>query len=232
MRLFFCIHIGYHSLWYMIEEKITKLLDLKIEKYFFITFQYYSPVIAEIQSKYKDFTLIKVSKKGQDIGAFFVALINIFNRIDNIREDDIVFKLHTKSILDHFEVLLNSLFNNISNILSTFSSNREIGMIGSRNRIMKLSEDPYNIDKISKLCKELKILCQNEDKFIAGTIFAMRLAILYRAVDKNIKTLETFYNQLEDFYYINNKQCSTNIHSWERLYGIITRDQGYKILGI
>jgi hypothetical protein len=213
----------------MIEEKIAKLLELKIEKYFFITFQYYSPVIAEIQLKYKDFTLIKVPKRGQDIGGFFVALMNIFNRIDNIQEDDIVFKLHTKGKLNEFVILLNPLCDDIDKILSLFLINREAGMIGSKDKVILL--DSYNTDKIQELCRELKISYQRNDKFIGGAIFAMRLIIIYKAFDKNVKVIDSFYRRLENEYYITNDH-STYIHSWERMYGIIVRNQGYKVLGI
>lgn len=230
-RIFICAHVGYHSLWNNIEEDIKKVFEFErsnpdYKVLVFITYQYFSVTIKEIKDKYKDFYYIKVPKKGQDIGGLILSL-NIILKNFQITESDLLIVLHTKSFMHHTNMLRRALFDNFSESVNIFKADKDVGLLGSSRLILNL--DNYNIPKIANICKRLSINYSFKlDKFVAGTIFMIRLSIIDK-IFKRVPIME-FYNDLEDRYYTFNN-TSTWIHSWERMFGIITRNLGYKIVG-
>ncbi|MDR1196140.1 MAG: CDP-glycerol glycerophosphotransferase family protein [Endomicrobium sp.] len=178
-----------------------------------------------------------------NIGYDVYPFIYVINQI-NLAEYAYIIKLHTKNLLsDREETLLNGVLtdsatwhNSLVNALlknrqtlkaniSKFQNNKTIGMIGSRLCFVKNKEYYQNLmQKINLSLRKIGLTEVKECRFIAGTMFMARASIF--------KILQNKFSS-EDFETSDkNTKCGTLAHAMERVFGIITQVQGYKIHGV
>lgn len=98
--------------------------------------------------------IIQVHKnKGMDIGPFILQMRYLVK--NNLRDYDILIKLHTKTNNIWRNELLNPLINNMNLIMTKLSKNTNIGLIGSKK--WYLPQDRLNKNVVIKILEVLKL---------------------------------------------------------------------------
>ena len=78
---------------------------------------------------------------------------------------------------------------------------------------------------MKEICKRLKI-SPDGTLFVGGTIFWIRMEVLYQAFHKI--NLDEEYLRCE----VGKPHEPSYTHSWERIYGLIVSHYGYKLVGL
>lgn len=223
------LHLGYQNLWGFFEPYINMFLNHYPNAYLLFSYQQDSPLIKELRERYKRASFFLV-KKGNDIGGQLI----MFNHLMKVEpQPEVVFVLHTKGDDKWRNNLVNSIAGSekiLESVINLFQRNPHVGMIGWYKNHYRM--DTFNRGILEEICeREFGIDKQKiySFSFIAGTIFAVRWSIYKKAFTG--KDLVEYYNQLE-LGHIKNHLRPTYTHSWERIFGILVEEAGYKIVGI
>lgn len=225
-KLLVCIHIYYHNQADYIIKKLHNITGVEADYY--IT---YSIENKETIEKFLNFNpackFFKVENKGFDVYPF----LYIINSID-LKNYDYVLKLHTKGEDEHGGYCWrNDLFDAVLGSKFQFKKcikllNKKAGIIGSKQRITSMLRSfPENTSLFDRFCKKLNLEI-DKGSFIAGTIFITKSNILQYIKNLNIEDAD-----------FNNEECKshssgTTAHITERLFSLIPKKMGYKLIGI
>lgn len=220
-------------------EKLKNLTDQDFDLFITVTQK-----VLDIEYKIKQFKsdakILVVQNKGYDIFPF----LSVINQI-NLDDYDYVIKLHTKRLngdnktqfhnimIDDktwSESLVNALIGcptRVKNNISKFQQNKNVGMLG--HSLCIVDNRDYFIHLLPKINQSLKkigfsqISANDNFKFVAGTMFIMKASLLKVMQNKfTIDDFEESDTRIKDL---------TAAHAIERVFGIITEKQGYKIYG-
>lgn len=231
------IHIYYLDLWQEYKE-ILGQFPFEFNLYVNIVDQEgYIPVLNDIKHKYPDSTIIVSTNKGLDSGGQ-LRLYDILLK-NNSGEKYIVF-LHTKKSLHNknkkfgydWRRKLQEVVRPDNAMVSyrILEGSSNVGMIGSKRYHTVHPNDVWWYDKnkesFEAYLSELNLPVSNEYEFIAGTMFWIRTEVLSLFfADKNIMEI---INGFEDGY----SDDGYKAHFFERIYGIIVKHYGYKLISI
>lgn len=192
----------------------------------------------KIKQLKQDAKFIKVENLGYDILPFLKLIKDV-----NLDEYDYVLKIHTKNernilfsnnskipklYLKDFE-WRNLLFDALLSSKKRFRCNlkkisdHHIGFIG--NGILCFDIRKSNNTDSNSLLKELKNklnVSTDYNYFIAGTMFLIKASILNR-----LKCVDLDDERL--YVYPQTGNCGTYLHAFERIFTILTIDEGYKV---
>lgn len=184
-----------------------------------------------------DVKLIIVPNKGWDVGAF----IEVLHRID-LDDYKYILKLHTKGDvtknhtwlnghrLDNKlwrHILLDALLKDktrLQNNLNFMENNPTVGMLSS-NYCIGQEKRTYRklLPQINKALEECGFPPVNQVRFVAGTMFCVRAALLKPLLRYTLQDFPISDGQVKE---------GTFAHVMERLFGVLMPIQGYKLYGI
>lgn len=159
MKVCFIFHIGNCGVAIKIISKLSSIENNLLKKcncYInFVTEFINATQKKEILKKYiktfRKVTIFNLPNKGCDLGSFIgITKYLIDNDIDN----DIIFKIHTKSNNKWRDQLLDPLINNFTKIIKDFKDNPKLGVVCGDHWLLKL--DNLNNNIIDKLIKKKK----------------------------------------------------------------------------
>lgn len=170
MKFAILLHIGYLDLW---KEMKNHLSNIKIPYDLWITISGDDEIDKRILKDrilhmYPESNVLLIHNRGMDMGGFFIALKQIFNK--GI-EYDFILKLHTKRNDIWRNDLLSCLLNKVEEILEIFKDDHDVGVIGSK-KYMTIQEDQNRqAFHISRLSHKFSItIDQLNWTFIAGSM--------------------------------------------------------------
>lgn len=228
VRILVCLHLFYADAWKEVSDYLKRLnpysMDLKIS---YAEYLQGNPILDVIKNEYPNAELILCENRGYDIGPF----IKLCEDVD-LKQYDIVFKLHTKGITktrfvyhhyfqqrDWFVYLFEGVLGafTIHKTIRLLSEENDIGMISAFNLI---ASDPSHKRKMVEDYFGEKY--DENYQFVAGTCFAMRANALEHFLKRGIR--------FKDFEITERGKFSL-AHAVERLICIDTLEQGYRIYG-
>lgn len=192
---------------------------------------------ADIKSFHPQAKIWVVENRGYDVGPF----VYFLHQID-LQQYDLILKIHSKTPLGRglahlgnyflnrrkwtyflFQGLLGS-HNLFCRNIEEFKSDKKLGLVGTKYCLTSKKRNfKYVANQLPDAVQKLGYKMPEKPVYIAGTMFMMRSSLLQIIKDN-------FY--LEDFEPTNGKiKDGTLAHVVERLFGIITSAQGYKIKG-
>jgi hypothetical protein len=198
---------------------------------------------AQIKNQIKAFNptarIFVVENSGYDVWPF----IFVINQI-NLADYSYIIKVHSKNITPGHEnpvlngicvkrghwqnCLVNALIKNQPTLVANikrFKRDKKLGMLGSR--IALVSHKDYYVEllgNIDFILSKLGIKQRQKIKFVAGTMFMARSDIF--------KILQNKFTAQDFVPTDKNIKCGTLAHGMERVFGIITREQGFKVCGV
>lgn len=233
--LSFFVHVYYPGSWQLILGKCAHLFA-KAEN--IIVSACHDEVINEIKSATPEAIILKVPNKGKDIGG---KLAGISYYLNFCRPTEYLAFLHDKISPQtlNAEYWFDQLYDifgekKLEEISRRFVSDSRVGLAGSKiflkNEYSKSRQgfDTTNNEILQELIKRYDI-GSSDHNYIGGTIFIVRNEIFTRFFSEHSAlqiraSLETG-NVLD-------LESGTQTHSWERLFGLITQHQGYKVIGV
>lgn len=231
----FC-HLFYEDSWNEIRDSLDPLIknyDCKVFINICSDMPYCNSLESQISKDRNEFIVIKNPNKGRDIGGKLKCLAHY---LDNGYVSDYMVFLHDKKMPDRpwlgqqFKSSLLRIFRRkfILHLFKIFEDEK-VGMAGSERMFSKHLATNY--ESICTLCSWYGLPKYEKDdiEFIMGTMFWVRSTIYEEFFSKNCPT-EAF-EELEDGD-TNDMVVSSFTHSWERLFALIVRAQGYKMVGI
>lgn len=210
-----CFHLGYGHMWSQFVKYIINVYDTGYHTDLYVTYQKESDPIHVIRRQFPNAIFIQTTR-GCDTGAFLLQIEAMYHK-----KYDYVFKLHTKKREDWRLDLLDPVADTTSRIrlvCQQFKEHPEIGMIYGNTRWIR-RHDQINEPLITELCQKYHTEINGNSRFVGGTIFWVRWAILKKWVEDSHINLRNEYNRCELGYLVNNKP--TFMHSWERIFGYI-----------
>lgn len=173
-----------------------------------------------------------VQNKGLDIGPFLLTLNSVLNRgVDY----DYVMKLHTKRSIHTMgeggdgwrKELVDALLLNPQKYIRNrqlFDDN-EVGMVGAKKWVTSHVETNSRTVDYYKA----KLGVPKGKDFIGGTVFLMRFEILKKYLTTD--NILAVYKELETGYF-KDWEAPTKTHALERMFGYMTQNSGYRIVGV
>lgn len=234
MKVCVCLHLYY---WEMIQEMQNYLKN--IEKYdLYITTPFENQKHEdEIKKKFQNAQIIYTENIGFDIYPFVK-----FLSVVDLKKYDVVYKLHTKKdipieySLNGYDLkngewryyLMNSILGDkkrVHEILKAFETNPQLGMIGSKELIIRNEDIDKDIDmeKVKDTMREMKLDIV-EREFIAGSMFVMRAELLEPLKNRGFKA--------EEFPPYLPRDWNGLPYCLERCFGFMISSQGYQLKGI
>lgn len=219
-------HLYYEDLWEEISEYIDNI-PVEFDLYVNLVEGHSEHIFEKIKARYPGCKITVSKNLGYDMGG----LINALNSVD-LRKYDLICKIHTKKADYRHDgsiwrlKLLDSILGSrerVSNILKTFKSNKNVGIIGSNDFINRDSMGS-NLLFYNDFCEKLGIPLRKRNlNFVAGSIFWCR--------PKIIEELKKLKLKIEDFEEPNSLD-GQKAHALERIFGAISNKLGYSVNGI
>lgn len=228
-----CFHLGNYQLWPEMRTYLTHIS--RVDRCFdlYLSYQVENPILQQIKRQYPSAVLVN-STYGMDIGG---QLLNLNNLFRSGKKYDLILFLHTKSRSQWRSLLIGStcLFEQtIRNCIEIFAKEPDIGIIGSKYRRYNLQHYNFNHEYLAEYTTRWSLTYQEKDSniyFIAGTIFWMRWSILDQFVKEKKVDFADEYAKIEKIRGRILNINPTRLHSWERIFGIITSHYGYRVHG-
>lgn len=226
------VHVFYVDLAFDIFERLNTYES--ISKIYITTIEENIDDLKIILKKYPFVYEIYVfENKGRDVAP----LIQLLKLIE-LKDDDIVLKVHTKKSLhlsiDESNEWRRSLYDilmpkgKFDLIINKFKKNIEIGMIGPSAQLMKVSESFYAKETINEWNNLINKLPQVEIKkdleFFAGTMFWAKGIVFNQ--------LSLLRLQLNDFESEKGQTDGTIAHAIERIFPLLAQLKGLETVGL
>ncbi len=230
------LHLYAPEMWKEIRKYLENIQDYPY--HLFVTLTQDSPDIAQtITDFHPETTFFLVENKGYDVGPF----IHFLHQID-LKQYDLILKIHTKSLTEAPLVFINNrplnrkfwfrlLFEGVlgseklfQKNISAFKQDEKLGIIGSKYLITsRLKHSPEVIKDVNNVMKQMGFTPPPKITFVCGTMFMIRSHLLF-------SFKENF--TLNDFKVSDKTDRSTTLaHILERAFGCAAIAQGYKIKG-
>jgi len=223
MNIVICFHLGYAERFAEFTPYIDNVLHCYPETDIIITYREPNFPISNCLQKYPNAKVI-FADRGCDTGAF---LLQIQHLLKTGKKYDYIFKIHTKTNNEVFKHWKEELLNitsgtskKVSKVIDMFEKHRKIGIICHKKWIIDVdTKYQHFID----ICDRYSL--KTEGRFVAGTIFWVRFNII-----------EIFFRNLNfDKEYglceLGKPFEPSYTHAWERIFGLIVLQCGYKIYG-
>lgn len=232
-RILVVLHLYYMDSWPFIKRYLENLSSYNYDLVVTYVYEHYDPLVLENVRDFKNDVFIKEYKnKGFDIGGF----IDILSRY-NLRDYDIVFKLHSKGIGRSSIFIYDQVFkkadwflNLFDGILGEFSvhkaikllmKNSNIGLVASANLIVK---DPLHKRSFTcAMATQLGVPIDEHYHFVAGSCFAIKAPLLSLIQGLHL-TIDCFETTRRGVFSL--------AHALERIVCASVETQGYSLRGI
>lgn len=192
----------------------------------------------KILAFHRESTIHIVENRGYDVGPFLYFLHRI-----NLAEYDYIIKLHTKRGVPKEIILvggrylgkefwrtlmLRAILGSRKRVMANvnlFEKHPEVGMIGSKNTMMDAALDAdYMRDYLKETLHRLGYAHTAYRTFFAGTMFMARSSVL-QIIKDNFTFMDFEFSE-------KTRHDGTLAHAMERLLGIFTQEQGYRLQGV
>lgn len=221
-------HVFYKNLWDELKECINNINPYNFDLYITLVYED-DELIKDINDNFPNAKIEIVENKGYDIGPFFY----ILNKV-NLDNYSYIVKIHTKRDMPPFAITslgydisgnkfrkmcLNFLStkNVFENIINSFNTDQDLGMVSDYRLIVKSKYD----DKIIKprIIEYMKNMgCKKTSyTFVGGTMFICRAYLLKPLQELNIK--------LSDFEIVDVNYKHHLAHVMERILGFVITQQ-------
>lgn len=228
------LHLYYIEMWSDIKHYLQNIGDYPYDLYVTMV-QENKELVADIRAFHPQTKVWVVENRGYDVGPF----VYFLHQID-LDQYDLILKIHSKTPfgrgLTHlgryflnrhewtnllFQGLLESE-NLFHKIIKAFEQDEKLGLVGTKYCITsQIQTFKHIMQKLSDTITKLGFAMPKKPAYVAGTMFMMRGSLL-KIIRNNFK--------FEDFEPTNGKiKDGTLAHMMERLFGVITMVQGYKI---
>jgi lipopolysaccharide biosynthesis protein len=236
MKIAVVLHLYYIDLWDEFCNGLKKFNGIEFDLYVSLTIGSTSSheldlIRTQISKEFPRTQFYILENKGLDVGSFLIILKSM---IQNEKEYDYILKLHSKKSVKSCgpirgdswrKQLCEPLFHNIENILTFFSRNNNVGMIGSKAHLYNI--EGTNAILISQL-KDLLGITTEQKAFIGGTMFWIKYSILTNYL--TVERIQKIYDLLEEGYFIDLHQGKFT-HAMERVFGYMVLDNNHLIAG-
>lgn len=219
------LHLFFEDLWEEINDYLSNF-DKKIDLYISITGNISNTTIRKILEEYPDAHIYILENKGRDILPFMY----IFKRIFDLKYAYIC-KIHSKKTKQRKDrdIWRNKLFSSlmgsyqqIEKIKSLFDSSEKVGMVLSRESLVKYSDFVgANEKQVKDLFNIAKMPFDSNFSFPAGSMFWFRPESLKWLLEISITT--------EDFAIEDGQYDGTLAHAIERCFCVFSESDGYVV---
>ena len=238
-KLLVHLHLFYLDQWPYFRDKLVNIEDCDWD--FFVTvcesenyeeYETLQSVKEEILKFKPDTKIIEVNNEGFDILPFLTVIKSV-----NLDDYDFVMKLHTKGIRSDIIDLngipfcgafwLKRLVDSMLFSKGLFKQNlaiiskEDFGMVCDSFFFMKLMNYPEDTYLLAQLKQQLHVT-SNLDQFLAGSMFMIRASILKRLQNLDLHSAGESSSGMIGTWY----------HAVERIFTILTVDEGYKIFKV
>jgi len=233
------VHLYYPGTYKYLIEKLSIFSDMNVQ--IFVNICMDTPdknkIIEAFQKKFPSTHFISTANIGKDIGAK-LALYALMEHLNLL--SDWLLMLHDKMSPqsvngERWRDELYRIFDEDQvHKLPVLMKDNKCGIICSKEFLVsysktdkKVQQDP-NYEFLLEQSERFKIQQKNFE-YVGGTIFWIRKSILYQFFcEKDVLSIR---NELEEGNVMDNHSASLT-HTWERLFGLICANQGYKLEGI
>ena len=232
-RILVVLHLFYMDAWPSIKRYLENLSPYRYDLVVTYITGHYDPAVLDKVREFKtDVKFAEYENKGYDIGGF----IDILSKID-LRDYDIVYKLHSKGIGRDFIYIYDQVFKkadwflnlfdgilgeiNVHRAVNRLMNKPEVGLVASANLIV---EDPPHKKAFTRSrAAELQIPIQENYHYVAGSCFAIQAPLLSCIQDLHL-SIDSFESTKRGFFSI--------AHALERIVCACTEPQGKRLSGI
>lgn len=227
------LHLYYVQAWPEIKEYLDNLACYTYD--LIVTYpeeNYNKEVIQQIKYYKKSCTIIGLENKGFDIGPFIEVIKDI-----NLRNYDIVYHLHTKSVAKKGRLVYGRIFKgkswfhqlysgtlgvfNVHKGINLLLNNKECGIIAAQNLIFTDTSERQRT--VCEYAKRLGISVPENYTFVGGSCFGIKSTAL-----EPIKNLDLSI----DSFLVSRRYIFTLAHAMERIFSIVVLNQNLRITGL
>lgn len=215
-------HCGNFDLWPEFKGYIDNVISSGYKTQLYVSYQKDHDVLKEMKQRYPGVITVQTSR-GCDIGGF----LNMMHLAKGKGHDYVLF-LHTKTDPRWRRAMTDPIVNSpekIHHVCDIFDKNINVGIVGCKKWALNIRTCRYNHPILRQYSEKFGLNYERTHfHFLGGTIFWTRWSIWEKFFEEKKVDLLAEYELLEPQYMKN--LTPTNMHSWERLFGLVVNYYG------